>query len=231
MFGGEDQFNDPSTRQRCIHLRIPKQDREEKETYKWIDSRRRELPAIGYHWITNIHKENVSEIVKEIKRLDGVLRENGISSRTSLNWAIIAYFGLKLCEKYMPEFNYLEYLYSAAQEDVERQQEDDTLTEFWSVVEGIQSEERPRINSTHLKRVDDKLYVWFAEIFRILERENIRGKDMFSKRAILEALREEPYFIETDRLKMGMSETVRRIVILDLNKAPDLVQQIASALD
>lgn len=231
MFGGEDQFSDPSTRQRCIHLRIPKQGREEKDTYKWIDGRRRDLPAIGYHWILNSHKDDPKDIVKEIKRLDGVLRENGISSRTSLNWAIIALFGLRLCEKYMPEFNYLEYLYSAAQEDIERQQEDDTLTEFWSIVEGVQSEDRPRISGNHIRREGDKLYVWFAEIFRILEKENVRGKDMFSKRAIIESLREEPYFIEEDRRKMGMSEIIRRVVILDLNTAPDIVQQIASAMD
>ena len=230
MFGGEDQFADPSTRQRCIHLRIPKQGREEVDSYKWIDSRRRDLPAIGYHWIQGAGSTSVKDIIAEVKRLDGLLRENGISSRTSLNWAIVAYFGIKLAEKYIPDFDYLEYLFQAAKEDVEKQAEDDTLTEFWGAVEGIQSEERPKITSNHLKREGEELHVWFAEVFRIVQKEEIRGKDSFSKRAIMEALREEDYFMREDRSKLGVSEVVRRVFVLDLTKAPEIVCQIAEAL-
>jgi 5S rRNA maturation endonuclease (ribonuclease M5) len=230
MFGGEDQFADPSTRQRCIHVRIPKHGREEKESYHWIDSRRRDLPSIGYHWILDSTKTSVSELVSEVKRLDGVLREGGISSRTSLNWAMIAYFGLKLASKYMPEFNYMEYMFEAAREDVERQTEDNTLTEFWNVVEGLQSAgESPKINSTHLKREGDNLYVWMAEVFRIVQKEEVK-KDAFSKRAVMESLREEDYFKEETREKMGMGEVQRRVFVLDLSKAPEVVQQIASML-
>lgn len=230
MFGGEDQFADPSTRQRCIHVRIPKHGREEKESYHWIDGRRRDLPAIGYHWILDSTKTSLSELVSEVKRLDGVLREGGISSRTSLNWAMIAYFGLKLCKEYMPEFDYMAYMFEAAKEDVERQQEDNTLTEFWNVVEGLQvAGEQPKINSAHLKREGDLLYVWFAEVFRIVAREDAR-KDAFSKRAVMEALREEDYFKEETRYKMGMSEVQRRVFVFDLTIAPEVLQHIAEAL-
>lgn len=230
MFGGEDQFGDPSTRQRCIHIRIPKQGREEKKSYEWIDGRRRDLPAIGYHWIQGAGETSVRDIVTEVKRLDSVLRENGISSRTSLNWAIIAYFGLKLTEKYMPKFNYLEYLFQAAKEDIEKQAEDDTLAEFWSTVEGIQAAERALISSDHIKRVGDELHVWFAEIFRIVEKESTKGRDSFSKRAIKESIEEEDYYMRDDRTKLGMSENVRRVIVLDISKAPEVLSQIAGAL-
>lgn len=230
MFGGEDQFADPSTRQRCIHVRIPKSGREEKESYHWIDSRRRDLPAIGYHWILDSTRTSVPELISEVKRLDGVLREGGISSRTSLNWAMIAYFGLKLAKQYMPDFDYMKYMFSAAQEDVERQQEDNTLTEFWNVVEGLQSgDTNPKINSTHLRREGDQLLVWFAEVFRIVQKEEVK-KDAFSKRAIMESLREEDYFIEEAVKKLGISEIQRRVFVLDLTRCPDVIQQIASML-
>lgn len=230
MFGGEDQFADPSTRQRCIHVRIPKSGREDKESYRWIDGRRRDLPAIGYHWILDSTRSSWTDVVSEVKRLDTVLREGGISSRTSLNWAMIAYFGLKLCKQYMPEFNYMEYMFSAAKEDVERQAEDNTLTEFWNVVEGLQAAgESPKINSTHLRRDGDKLHVWFAEVFRIVQKEEIR-KDAFSKRAVMESLREEEYFMEEARQNLGMNEAQRRVFTLDLTRAPEVVQQIAATL-
>lgn len=230
MFAGEDQFLDPSTRQRCLHMRIPRQGREEIVTYKWIDDRSRDLPAIGYHWITSSSETDRKELITEIKSLDTLLRNNGISSRTSLNWAIVAYFGNKLCSQYMPEFNYMEYLYSAAREDIEKQKEDDTITEFWGYVEGIQSEERSRITGDHIRRVGNELYVWFPEIFRIVQKEESRLKDTFSKRAIMEALREEDYFLREDRIRMGIKEDLRRGIVLDLTKAPEIIQQIAGAL-
>lgn len=228
MFGGEDQFADPSTRQRCIHVRIPKTGREEKESYHWIDNRRRDLPAIGYHWVLDSTRSSWPDIVSEVKRLDGVLRDGGISSRTSLNWAMIAYFGLKLCAKYLPEFDYMEYMFQAAREDVERQQEDNTLTEFWNIVEGMQAAgENAKIDGTHLRVEGDFLHVWFAEVFRIVSKEDTK-KEMFSKRAIMEALREEDYFVDEGRQKMGVTETQRRVFTFDLRKAPDVLQQIAS---
>lgn len=230
LFCGEDQFLDQSTRERCVHVRISKHGRELVNSYKWIDDRKRDLPSIGYYWISKSSEIKVQTLLKDIRALDNVLRQNGISSRSSLNLAIIAYFANKLCERYMPNFNYLQYLFDSAREDVDRQQEDDTNNEFWSVVEGLQSEERAKINSDHLRRDGSKLYVWFAEIFRIVQREG-RNTDSFSKRAILESIREEDYFLTEERAPMGMSETIRRVIVLDLEHAPEVVHNIANCLN
>jgi len=230
MFGGEDQFSDPSTRERCIHIRISKHNRETVNTYQWIDSRKRDLSAIGYHWITKASDINVTTMIKDIKALDNVLRQNGISSRTSLNWAIVAFFASRLCEKYMPEFNYMEYLFSSAREDVLTQKEDDTMNEFWGIVEGLQSEERPKISSDHLRKDGDRLYVWFSEVFRIVAKES-GNHNTFSRRAIFEAIKEEDYYLATpDRKPIGMSETVRRVITIDLTQAPEVLQNIANCL-
>lgn len=229
LFCGEDQFIDPATRERCIHIRVAKQGRELINSYKWIDDKKRDLPNIGYHWISKYSEINISSMLKDVKAIDSVLRQNGISSRISLNLAIIAYFANKLCDKYMPKFNYMEYLFESAKGTAEKQQEDDANNEFWGVVEGLQSEERARINSDHLKREGDKLYIWFAEIFRIVQREG-RNSDAFSKRAILESVREEGYFIEEVRYPMGVNDTVRRVIAIDLGSAPEVLQNIAGCL-
>jgi 5S rRNA maturation endonuclease (ribonuclease M5) len=230
MFGGEDQFADQSTRERCIHLRIPKHGREEKESYKLIDARRRDLPAVGYHWIQGFSDFSIKDILEEVKELDDVLRARGVSPRTSLNWAIVAFFGLKLAKKHMPDFDYMAYLTQAAGEDLERQKEDDAIIEFWTIVEGIQAQERALIGPAHLRRIGSELHVWFAEVFRIVEREGNRGNGTFSRRAIQEALREEDCFIREDRTKMGMNENIRRVMVFDLDKAPDVLNQIAGVL-
>ncbi len=231
MFGGEDQFSVESNRARCIHFRIPKLGREEVNSYKWIDSRRRDLPAIGYHWITKRSEIPEKDLMREIKALDTLLRHNGISSRTSLNWASVAFFGKRLADKYMPEFDYLGYLYDTAQEDAETQKEDNLTTEFWTLIEGLQAEERAKINADHMKRIGNELHIWFAEVFRISQKEGGSHRDNFSKRAIAEGVRDEPYFLRDDRTKMGMNEIVRRCIVLDIESAPEVLKQIASFLE
>ena len=230
MYGGEDQFSVDANRARCIHLRIPKNGREEVKSFAWIDSRRRDLPAIGFHWITNKHKIDAKEMIAGMKELDTQLRAKGISSRTSLNWAVVAYFGKKLAEQYCPKFDYMEYLWTAAQDDVDRQNEDETLSEYWNLVEGLLSEERPKLNSEHFRVETNMLHIWWAEVFRVAEREG-RNKDIFSKRAIMESMRDEPYFVREGREKFGIKEVQHRSITLDLDKAPDVIKQIAATLD
>ena len=231
MFGGEDQFADDSTRARCIHIRIQRTGREEIVSYAKIDSIAAELPAIGFEWVSNYSSIPVKEMISEIKGLDSLLRKNGVSSRTSLNWAIIAFFALKLAAKFCPSFNYMEYLLLATKEDIVRQAEDDRNNEFWAIIEGMQTGERPKICGDHIRKEGNTLHVWFAEVFRLAEREEVRSKDTFSKRAILEAIKEEPYFIKEDRVKMGMNENIRRVISLDMDKVPEVLKNIGAFVE
>lgn len=232
IFGGQDQFGDPAARSRCILFRIPQYGREMVETYNWFENNKVDFPAIGNLWISNKDSLTKDSLTKDFADMDTAMRAMGVEPRVSRNWAFIAVFGKKLADKYVPSFNYMEYLVKSIKDDSVQQQEDETILQFWEIIEGMQSEERPRITSDHLRRDGSQLIVWFAEIFRLFEKDMgyNNTKEKFSKRAVLEAMREEKYFIKEDRVKLGMSENIRRAIVLDLTKAPEVVQNIANFL-
>ncbi len=73
----------------------------------------------------------------------------------------------------------------------------------------------------------DQLHIWYAHVFRVVQDAN-RGANMFSRNAILNALKEESYFIsDTKKIQMGLNGTRRMVVTLDLTKAPDSIKNIA----
>jgi 5S rRNA maturation endonuclease (ribonuclease M5) len=231
MFGGEEQFLDPASRNRCIPIKISATNRETVETFTWINNRRLSLPNIGYHWIANFGRISQDSLAKDFSELENVMKKAGIQDRAARNWTCAAIFAMKLCEQYFPEYNYMEYLFKAAKSDVEKQREDDNILQFWEVVEGMQTAEHSRISRDHIKRDENTLYVWFAEIFRIFQNETpFSQRDQFSKRAILEGMKEEPYFVREHRTTMGAHEISRRVLEIDLTKAPETLQNIASFL-
>jgi hypothetical protein len=54
--------------------------------------------------------------------------------------------------------------------------------------------------------------------------------EKFSSKAISESLKEEPYFVSHGRTTLGIHETQRRVVTVDVTKAPVPLQNIANYL-
>lgn len=234
VFNGEDQFEDPATRERCIPIRIPVKDRELQESYRWMEEHKHLFPGILYHWILEFCQIMGSPEAKEdlrvqIRALDKELHKSGCSQRNSKNWAAVGFFGMKLAEKYFPEFDYKAYLIQASTAEAVYQKSDTTLMQFWELVEGIRAQDLSKITDKHVMREGNVVHVWYPAIFKIIQDES-RGKFAFSKNAVLSALREEPYFLSDDKkVSMGLDGTRRTVVSLDLTKAPDCVRNIALA--
>jgi hypothetical protein len=234
VFNGEDQFEDPATRERCIPIRIPVKNRELQESYRWMEARKHLFTGIVYHWLMEfgevMRDPAVKEsLIKEIRSLDKELLAAGCSQRTSKNWAAVGAFGMRLANKYMPDFNYKEYLLNAALYEATYQKSDTTLMQFWELVEGIKSQDLSKVTDKHVTREGDLVHVWFPPVFKIVQDET-RGRFSFSKNAVLSALREEPYYVSDNRkVQMGLEGTRRTVVTLDLTKAPDSVKNIALA--
>ena len=231
LFGGEDQFVDPATRQRCIPIRIRINGRETAESYNWIKIAVDDFHNIGFDWIVEAGKRDFAKIYGEMKELKGVLKKNGISDRTADNWTIAGYFGLELGKEIFPDYNYMEYLAKFTKEDATEQEEDDTLTKFWELIEGLQSEENPKISRTHFRRDGELVYVWFSEIFRIVKREDARNPDPFSSRAIKASIIEEPYFVVESRKRVGLGNDIRRVLVFNFDKMPDSLKTIVTSLE
>lgn len=228
ILGGQDMITDPATLSRCIVIRLPKANRDKAISYNWIRSREEDLSAIGYHWVSSYSQFTPKMIAKGLKELQDALRVLGVPSRTAINWSVAGFFANKLAEQYFPHFKYLEYLKNAAVVDTYSQEESNMVCSFFEIVEGMQVGDKPAITGDHIRAEGDYLYIWFPEVFRIASRESRGDGEPFSKRAILEAIREEDYFVEEGRAKMGMSEHMRRVIKLDIKKTPEVMKNIAS---
>jgi 5S rRNA maturation endonuclease (ribonuclease M5) len=231
IFGGEDQFSDPATRSRCIPVRIRKNNRETVKSFKVMEQYRGDINAIGYEWILDFKNIKKSALIEEFTIIEKYLKKSGTESRQARNWAAVAIFANKLAKEFCPEYNYMERLVKVAAVDQEQQVDDNIINQFWGVVEGMQVAERPVITSDHMKRVGNELYIWFAEIFRLVSIDGVKGKGGFSKNALLEAIREEKAFVKEDRVTFGMAESYRRCIVLDILKSSESVQSIAKFLD
>lgn len=231
IFAGQDQFSDGALRQRCIPIRIPITNRELEETFRWIEGRRHDLPAIGLEWILESSKVDFSQMVDRIQVLNTELREAGCPQRTSLNWALIAEFGAGIAEEYFPSFDFLGYIKQASAIDSAEQESEDVLAQFFQVVEGLQAAENARITGAHVSLTEPEvLSVWINEVFRIVEKElSGSAREEFSKKAILELLKEEPWCIHTDsngaqpRARMG-DGIQRRVYKFNLETAPEYIK-------
>jgi len=232
IFGGEDLFSDPATRSRCVPVRLRKNNRELVKSFKVLEDNRGKINAIGYEWILGYRDIKRKDLYEEFEVFEKFLTKNSVDSRQARNWAIVGVFANKLCKEYCPEFNYMANLVGAAAINQEEQVEDSTLIQFWKDVEGLQSMERAVITADHMRRDGDHLFLWYSEIFRLFEKDGTyKTRQKFSKNAILSSLREEDYFVAADRKAIGMAGIVRRCIVLDLTKCPEVVKTIADFLD
>lgn len=232
VFVGEDQFEDPATRERCVPIRIPANGRETVETYRWMEDNRHLFTGITYQWILEYCRTDVSKLQADIRALDKALVAAGCPQRTSKNWAAIGIFGLQMAEQFLPDFDFRQYLINACQVEAQFQKGDTTLMQFWELVESIMAKDNSPINTNHIM-VDDggkQVHIWYPYVYKAVC-DDQRGRFSFSKNAVLSAIREEPYFIRDDlRKQLGISGTRPRVLTLNLENCPDVVKNIAKAM-
>ena len=228
MFAGEDMFEDPATKERCVIARVPKLGREMVESFKWMEDNRGQFSNIGFKWLLESVNSDHAKILEAIVKLDKeLILEAKCTSRKSKLWSTVGYFSIKLAEEFFPEFDMRKYLYKVSTEDAVVQKGETTVSQFFETVESIMSQEGvPKITISHIVREDNMLHIWFPHVYRVVS-ETAHGRLPFTKNAIISALKEEPYYVSDNRkISMGGDGTRRVVITLDLNKAPDSVKNI-----
>ncbi len=228
MFAGEDHFEDPATKERCITARITKLNREKKESFEWIDGQKHLLSALGYQWLMESVKEDHSKLKAEIKTLDReLILEAKCSARKSKNWAAIGVFAIRLAAKYMPGFDMKAHLFQASIADTNAQKSETTVVQFWEAVEAITGKEGYAVITHNHIQTDGKfVHVWFPFVYKEVL-DSLRGRMPFTKHALLSSIREEPYFVDEGRkVSMGTDGTRRTVITLDWDKCPDVIKNI-----
>lgn len=229
MFAGEDLFEDPATKERCIVTRVPKLGREKVESYQWIDSKKSDLSSIGYKWLLESVNTDHDKLLNEIRTLDKeLILQAKCSSRKSKNWAVVGYFAMKMGERFFPDFNMQAYLYDISTKDSDSQKGETTVAQFIESIESIMSTENghQKINGSHVMREENLLHIWFPHVYRMVQ-EAHHGRFAFTKNAILAQFREEPYFVSEDRkMTMDGNGTRRVVLTIDLDKAPNSLKNV-----
>lgn len=230
MFAGEDTFKDPALRSRCAVIRIGSEKRETTTSYRWLEEHVHLVSAIGLEWIKESIHTDQRAMLQEIQDMDAILINRGVQPRISKSWAIIYVSAKPIADKYFPEFELLEYMIEAALLAQAEIKDCDMVDEFFNKVEGMQVGERPIINSDHVLVEGDHIYLWFAEVFRLVEERNSSNRDdKFSRNAILKAIKEKPWCVSTDmRQEIGVSRIRRRCIKVKIADAPEAIQNIAS---
>jgi 5S rRNA maturation endonuclease (ribonuclease M5) len=228
IFVGEDLFQDPAARERCIPIRIPVNNRELTDSYRWLEEHRHLFSGITYQWILESTNDNISVLKQEIRELDKrLVSEAHCSQRTSKNWAAIGVFAKRLAAKYMPNYDFDKYLFAASSEEAVYQKSDTTIMQFFETVNAMQAQENPRINHNHIMAEGKYIHIWFPAVFKAVL-DDSRGRFPFSKNAVLSAIREEPYFVSDEKkIKMGLNGVRRIVLTLDAELAPDEVKNMA----
>lgn len=231
LFAGEDLFEDPATKERCIVTRVPKLGREKVESYQWIDARKSDLSSIGYKWIIESVNEDHAKVLADIRKLDKeLIVQAKCSSRKSKNWACVGLFAMRMAERFFPDFDMRKYLYEVSTKDSENQKNETTVSQFFETVESIMSQEGiQKLTTSHIQRHDNLLHIWFPHVYRVVQ-DAYNNRFAFTKAAILAQLREEPYFVsDTHKISMGLNGVRRVVVTLDLDKAPDGLKNIGQS--
>jgi hypothetical protein len=195
-----------------------------------LESRVSVLNVVGLKWILEAGKCEKGKLYEEIEECKQLLVTNGCNPRFALSYSLVLVFGRKISSRFFPTFDFQTYIINQIKNEAEVEHNESLATQFFETIEGLQSaSDRPKIDGTHMLKEGNELYIWFSHIFRIYSSEN-KLKEDFSKAAVLHAIKEEPYYLRSDRKGLGVRGVQRRVLVLDIDKAPDSIKNIAEFL-
>ena len=230
IFGGQDTFTDTALRSRCVNLNIPVKGRDLVDSYRWMEANRRGFSAIGYNWILESSNVDQNVLIEGIQTMHKRFLDYNMEARAAEVWGIVGFFAEILALKYTEGFDIEDYVVHMSLKESEEAVNDDIILQFFNIFEGLMVGERPIITGDHVKCEEGKLYIWFAESFRLVNRNRGGVEETFSKGAVLSAIREEPYFLGESREPIGIDGVRRRAIVLDIEKAPDVIRSIGESI-
>lgn len=233
FFSGQDTFTDPAMRSRCIPCKFPS-NAGDVHAYNWMEDECEFFPTVGYHWIREAMESNIHEVKEGIDKFRDGLKElapGGIPSRSIYNYAMVGYFAQDIAAENFPDFDFYDWLVGAMSEEQVEAIENDMVSRFWDDVAGLQIGDRPPLNGNHLMVKNNQLFVWYAEVFKVVANSN-RGeaRESFSKGAVRDALVEEHYFSGQSTIRLGATNTARRCLVFNLD-GDNIPQEIKSVAE
>ena len=236
IISGQDNFVDDATKQRCIPIEVGKLpadlEARRNKAYKEVGKLVPLLPNFGFHWILESCDVDQSRMATEVKELAEIIRMRltRSDSRMANLWACVAHFGMRLAERHLPGFSYLDYAISAADSNASDNQEVDIINHFWESVQILQSQVNVRVDTRHIMVKDDNLYIHIPTVYDLIlnNRINKGSGVLHSRTAIVKSLEGEEYFAGKQQIRMGDGILMRTIAInLAHPSVTDAIKNIA----
>jgi len=228
ILSGEEMPTDHALRTRCISINLSERERKD-EFYPEVLRLSGDFSKITAKLILTKNEESINRLLESIEKNKQYFKNFKIDARQAEVYAVIS----SSYEFLVEDISFKSWFEKQMIAESEKRSEESTVNNFWSDAEGLLKTKGldPR-NYFSLSRKQNKVYVWFAEIYRIVE-ENYRHRkfdSLVSKQTILDQLAEEPYFIAKGKTEM-VGEDRRSCIILDLEKSPDSIKTICEVVD
>ena len=224
---GEELPKDNGLFTRLISLQISSYKRD-REWFDWVNRHQHSFSYLTYYLITH-YDELRPKILANIRELKMALLKQDVSDRTAENWAICAgAFDAVILQ----DAEYIRWIGETCQEIKQTGESEHMLNQFWGDVSYLVSENKLDIN--HVKVEGDRLHLWLGGAYGAWATyyRQKTGREPFDEHSIRKYIQDEPYFLKLDRTYFGKSNqhTRRRGFVLDINKAPEVVQEVAESV-
>ena len=227
---GEELPKDNGLFTRLVPLQISAYKRD-RTWFEWINRKSSDFSYLTYYLLTNYEKLK-PKIMQTIAELKEALIDEDVSDRTAENWAICAGAFDAVIEQ---DSEFVEWVAENCKEIKRTGEQDHMLNQFWADISFLITEKKIAENYIRVMP-GNVLAVRIHQVYQIwaLHYRSKTGREPFAEQSIYNYLKDQPYFLEHTRAYFGSGSNQadrKRAVLIDMNKAPEVVQEIVEELD
>jgi DNA primase len=220
---GEELPKDNGLFTRLVPLQVSAYKRD-RTWYEWFNRHAQEFSSFTLYLLLN-YEELKPKILTNIAELKKALLQKDISDRTAENWAICTgCFDTVVFQ----DDEFISWVEQACQEVKLSGENEHMLNQFLSDILVLII--RDEINEDYITYEEEGklLCIWLSGVYNAwaMHYRSKTGREPFDEHSIRKYLQDEPYYKGTDRIYFKNSR--RRAVIIDVETAPEIVQDIAS---
>lgn len=221
LFSGEETPEDNALLTRCIPIYVSDKKRSVNH-FNWFQSHRSDLSYFFYHVLMQKSK-SLEQFKEDLAHGQEYFVKSGLDERTAINYSIVAAGYGALTGDIPAKFQ--EYLASETSRVKREYYQEHAINVFWADLLAIQS--MGGFRGKMWDSDDDYIYIYFNGLYAIwsMEIRKMRGIEPFKLSAIRDYLKEEPGFLEMNKVKKINGKT-RRCMVFDIFKAPDELKDL-----
>jgi DNA primase len=237
LVDGEETPRDPALLSRCVVILLSEKTRGGVELFHKIESLTPFLSSVVFQ-VLQKRNELLPEVIKRIRQFQPDILQLTGDDRLADNYSIIMAVMTTVLDTFVPNLSedvgeaFVSWVYRDALKNREIKLNEDVINQFFEALNALTVEKEIR-KEIHFIVEANKLYMWFYGCFAKYEEfERRRGYTVFKRSAIMEYILSEPYCVASNEQKwFSYLGKPQKCLVIDLDKAPDIVQTFAKIRD